>query len=170
MYAADRQLRDVGVGVDDILPGLLTSGGGTAFTLTQTDITGTRILVVNTDYTYAYNANTNEAIFTSLTVFPSETRYNITLNRSLIRDVADNLLQPNRLDGSVQFNILVTDGDNDAPVNVLPATPTTNEDTAIILSGANAIQITDPDAKPKEVAKDRQKAEGRVRECGLMGT
>lgn len=55
-------------------------------------------------------------------------------------------MQPNQLDGTTQFNILVTDGDNDPPVIALPLPPTTPEDIAITLSGANAIRITDADA------------------------
>ena len=134
-----------GVGVDDTLLGLTS---GSAFTFTKTDITGTRTLQKNVDFTYAYNGNTNEAIFTSLTVFPSEARYNITLDQSQILDVAGNTLQPNQLDGTTQFNILVTNGKNDPPNIVLPGTPTTLEDTAITLSTANgnAIQVTDPDS------------------------
>lgn len=142
-----------GIGVDDTLPSLVT---GSAFTITQTDITGTRVLVSGTDYTYAYNANTNEAIFTSLTVFPSEARYNITvennpLDPDAVFDLAGNVLQNNRLDGSVQFDILVTNGVNDAPVITVPTAVlarTTNEDIALVFSVANgnAITITDPDS------------------------
>lgn len=142
-----------GIGVDDTLPSLVT---GSAFTITQTDITGTRVLVSGTDYTYAYNANTNEAIFTSLTVFPSEARYNIRvennpLDPDAVFDLAGNVLQNNRLDGSVQFDILVTNGVNDPPAITVPtsaAARTTNEDIARVFSVANgnAITITDPDS------------------------
>ena len=140
---------NAGVGVFDAQPGLVS---GAAFTLRQIDVTNYtnpppgRLLVQNVDYTFAYNANTNEAIFTSLTVFPSEARYNITLDQTQIIDTAGNQLQPNQLDGTTQFNILVTDGDNDPPVIALPLPPTTPEDIAITLSGANAIRITDADA------------------------
>ena len=142
-----------GIGVDDTLASLTS---GSAFTITQTDITGTRVLVPGTDYTYAYNANTNEAIFTSLTVFPTEARYNIRvennpLDPDAVFDLANNVLQQNQGDGSTQFNILVTNGANDAPSITVPTTPaarTTLEDTAITLSIANgnAIVITDPDS------------------------
>ncbi|MCX7418205.1 MAG: hypothetical protein NT013_01545, partial [Planctomycetia bacterium] len=142
-----------GIGVDDTLASLTS---GSAFTITQTDIAGTRVLVSGTDYTYAYNANTNEAIFTSLTVFPSEARYNIRvendpLDPDAVFDLANNVLQENQTDGSTQFDILVTNGLNDAPAIVIPVTPalrTTQEDTAITLSvvNGNAIVISDPDS------------------------
>ena len=139
-----------GIGVDDTLASLVT---GSAFTLTQTDITGTRVLVSGTDYTYAYNANTNEAIFTSLTVFPTEARYNIRVENNpsdpdAIFDLANNVLRANQGDGTTQFNILVTDGANDAPVITVPAVaPSTAEETPRTLSIANgnAIQISDSD-------------------------
>ena len=142
-----------GIGVDDTSASLVT---GSAFTITLTDITGTRTLVSGTDYTYAYNANTNEAIFTSLTVFASEARYNIKVennpaNANAVFDLAGNVLTGNRNDGTVQFDILVTNGVNDAPSIAVPVTPalrTTQEDTAITLSVANgnAIVISDPDS------------------------
>ena len=139
-----------GIGVDDTTASLVT---GSAFTITQTDITGTRVLVSGTDYNYAYNANTNAAIFTSLTVFPTEARYNIRvennpLDPDAIFDLANNVLRANQGDGSTQFNILVTDGANDAPVITVPAVPySTAEETPISLTIANgrAIQISDSD-------------------------
>ena len=145
---------NAGVGVDDTLPGLVN---GTAFTLTQTLKSGQRTLLPNVDYTYAYNANTNEAIFTSVTVFPSEARYNILIDQNLVKDVAGNLLAPNQtLSGTTEFNILVTNGPNDPPTVDLTAPfipPVLNENTAstptsIAFSAADGRVITldDPDA------------------------
>lgn len=145
---------NAGVGVDDTLPGLVN---GTAFTLTQTLKSGQRTLLPNVDYTYAYNANTNEAIFTSVTVFPSEARYNILIDQNLVKDVAGNLLVPNQtLSGTTEFNILVTNGPNDPPTVDLVAPfipPVLNENTvatptSISFSAADGrvIALDDPDA------------------------
>ena len=148
-----------GVGVDDLLAGLVSANGGSAFTITQIDasnfanVPAGRVLVQNVDYTYAYNANTNEAIFTSVTVFPSEARYNIRVDATQIRDIAANQLQPNQLDGSTQFNILVTNGVNDPPMNNVPSGTTINENTVAVptfaafsVADSNALSISDPDA------------------------
>ncbi len=149
---------NAGVGVDDSSAGLFT---GSAFVITQVDVTNYanmptpgRVLVQNVDYTYAYNANTNEAIFTSVTLFPSDARYNITIDATQVTDTAGNLLQPNQsADGSTQFNILVTNGPNDPPVNAVPLGRTINENTAAAptsvtfsAAGGNAISVFDPDA------------------------
>jgi hypothetical protein len=140
-----------GVGVDDSVSGLVN---GTAFVLTQTDVDGVRILQSGIDYIYTYNSNTNEAIFRSVTVFPSEAGYNIqVVDPTQLVDIAGNQVQPNRTDGSVQFDILVTEGANDPPTIAVPGPQTTAENTngnttSITFSSAtgNAITIDDPDA------------------------
>jgi len=141
---------NAGVGVNDLLSGLVSGG---AFTLTQTDINGPRTLQPNIDYTYAYNANTNEAIFTSVTVFPSEALYNIHVDADQIQDIAGNPLQPNQLDGSTQFNIRVTNGVNDEPEVTIPLVPTISENTPSAMTSltfsaddGRLISVTDPDA------------------------
>ena len=138
-----------GVGVSDTVPGLVD---GSAFVLTQTDVNGVRVLQSGIDYIYTYNSNTNEAIFRSVTVFPSEAAYNITVaDPTQLVDIAGNQVQPNRTDGSVQFDILVTEGANDPPTIDVPGPQVTIENTngngsSITFSRAtgNAITIDDP--------------------------
>jgi len=141
---------DEGIGIDDstVVPG--------QFVLTQTTRFGTTTLVNNVDYVFSYNSNTNEAIITSVTLFPQDARFTLTVDNSVgsgIRDFAGNALVPNQVDGTVRFDILVTNGPNDPPVNTVPAGPTIDENTALaptfaVFSTAtgNAISVDDPDA------------------------
>ncbi|MBI1314162.1 hypothetical protein GC176_22945 [bacterium] len=146
------QLTDSGIGIDDSTVNLT----GSQFTLTQTTKQGTTTLQNFVDYTFVYNANTNEAIFTSLTVFPSSARYHLTVDNSVtsgILDFAANPLVQNQPDGSVGFDILVTDGANDPPVNTLPTMLEIDENvipfpSSLTFSAANgnAITVDDNDA------------------------
>ncbi len=144
------KLTDAGIGIDD------TTVNVNQFVLTQTTKTGTQTLVNNVDYVFAYNANTNEAILTSVTLFPQDARYTLTVDNTVatgVRDFAGNALIPNQVDGTLRFDVLVTNGPNDPPVNTVPAGPTVNENTAasptfVVFSAAdgNAISVDDPDA------------------------
>lgn len=153
------KLTDSGVGIDD------ATVDTTQFVLTQTTFDTatntiiTKTLLDNVDYIFAYNANTNEAILTSVTTYPQDARYQLFVNNSAndplnpapfattgIRDFAGNDLIANQGAGSVRFDVLVTNGKNDAPDVLLPLVPSTLEDTTITFSGANKIQLTDPDA------------------------
>ncbi len=145
------QFTDDGIGIDDATVLL----DGSQFVLTQLTsdgvITTSQVLVSGTDYIFAYNGNANQAILTSVTTYPTSARYNLRINNSAatgVKDFAGNSLVTNRGDGSVQFDILVTDGKNDPPVILAPTTPTTLEDTAIVLSTANStsLRVSDLDA------------------------
>ncbi|WP_197085472.1 putative Ig domain-containing protein, partial [Cellvibrio sp. pealriver] len=50
-----------------------------------------------------------------------------------------------------EFNIVVSATVNDAPVNTVPGAQSTNEDTALVFTGATQIQIADPDALSSDV-------------------
>lgn len=161
------KLTDAGIGIDD---GTIRSSGD-QFTLTvqtsrsnirtfngATETTDPMNLQVNEFYSFAYNLNTNEAILTSSTLFPVDARYTLTVDRSQatgIKDFADNTLQANRSDGTITFDILVTSGANDPPVNTVPGSQTVNESqnapfipTVLPFSAAdgNALSVDDPDA------------------------
>lgn len=146
------QLIDAGIGIDD------TSVNAVDFVLLQNGVP----LVESQDYFFTYNQNTNETIFTSVSTFPLDSRYQIVVNNVGIRDLAGNFLQNNQaqpitptnpnipvpFDSSLlYFTYIVTDGDNDAPVNNIPlAGVTMNEDTTFTFNGANLITVTDQDA------------------------
>jgi len=157
------ELRDTGIGIDDALI------DASQFILTaETSTTPQHTLVEGSDYFFSYNANTNEAIFTSIAVFSLDTLYTIDVVNEDgsgligIKDLAGNLLQPNQLDSSTSFTIVVTDGTNDPPVNHLGDLPlpdtsmtgvsnagiTTDSEVPIVFSTdtGNALSITDVDA------------------------
>lgn len=141
---------DEGIGIDD------STVTPTQFTLAQTTRFGTTTLVNNSDYVFAYNSNTNEAILTSVTLFPQDARFTLTVDNSTatgIKDFAGNPLVPNQTDGTVRFDILVTNGPNDPPINAVPSGAIIDENTALAPSFAvfsaatsNAISVDDPDA------------------------
>ncbi len=134
-------LLDTGIGVDD------TQVRSAQFKLYQN---GT-LLVENVDYRWRYNPNNNRVYFVSVTTFPVDTRYSITVDNTAltgVRDLAGNRLQENQTDGTTSFTLLLTDGINNAPVNTIPLRQTMNEDTTKVFSAANgnAITVADQDA------------------------
>ena len=134
-------LLDTGIGVDD------TQVRSAQFKLYQNGI----LLVENVDYRWRYNPNNNRVYFVSVTTFPVDTRYSITVDNTAltgIRDLAGNRLQENQTDGTTSFTLLLTDGINNAPVNTIPLRQTMNEDTTKVFSAANgnAITVADQDA------------------------
>ena len=159
-------LRDVGIGVDD--PRVFLDGS--QFKLYMDDgvkqasdlpdlpdgtIITEGLLTLGVDYVFVYNSVSNEVIFRSITSFPFERKYRVTVDNTDatadgvdgIRDLAGNYLAPNRADGTTQFTLLLTDGVNDPPVNAVPLTQTVNEDTTLLFSAAdgNAISVSDAD-------------------------
>lgn len=158
-------LTDIGIGVDDARVLL----NGSQFKLymddgvkQSTDLpdlpNGTVIteglLQNGVDYVFVYNSTTNEVIFRSTTAFPDERKYRITVDNTDattdgvdgIRDLAGNYLAPNRVDGTTQFTLLLTDGVNDPPVNSVPLAQSTPEDTTLVFSQANGNLISVSDA------------------------
>ena len=147
------QLLDNGIGIDD-----LTANTASQYIFTQDG----EELVDGVDYIFVYNPATNEAIFRALTTFEIEKKYTIELSRGTIidpdtgevdpatgiRDLAGNLIQANRIDGTHLYEISLTDGVNDPPANSVPGPQVTMEDIGLIFSAANgnAITISDPDA------------------------
>ncbi|WP_198000304.1 Calx-beta domain-containing protein [Gimesia alba] len=120
------ELKDSGIGVDDNIV-------SAQFVLTaETSSVPQRTLVEGVDYFFSYNANTNEAIFTAAQgLFGLDTLYTITLDNSAatgIKDLAGNSLNHNQPDLSTRFTILVTDGENDPPVNNYGGIPIANPD------------------------------------------
>lgn len=90
-----------GIGVDDTW-----AGQSAEYTLL---VDGTP-LAAGADYIFAYNSNTNQAIFTSASTFPLNHVYTIRIDNSAatgIMDLAGNVLSPNRSDGTTQFTILL---------------------------------------------------------------
>ncbi len=145
------QLIDSGIGIDD------SSVDTGDFLLLQNGAP----LVAGQDYFFTYNQNTNEAIFTSVSTFPLDGRYQIIVDRLGVTDYAGNFLQNNQSvpptlistpataafsSSLLYFTYIVTNGANDAPVNTAPAAVTVNEDSFLLFSGANSISVTDPDA------------------------
>ena len=139
------QLEDEGIGIDD------TNLSPDQFTLTHNGVT----LVEGVDYLWRYNSANDQVFFVSPTEWAKEQRYEITVANQAaaqpgdvdgVRDFAGNYLQPNQGDGSVLFNILVSDGVNDAPVNNAPGFQQTNEDANLVFSAGNGNAITVFDA------------------------
>jgi Right handed beta helix region len=90
------ELNDPGIGIDH------DTVLATAFVLRQNNV----VLVNGVDYIFSYNRNTRRASFLSVSVFPSALNYTITLNTSVIKDVAGNRLQGNQPDGTSLFTII----------------------------------------------------------------
>ena len=178
------KLRDNGIGINDDLI------GKDQFFLFQKGPSGASLLLEGTDYVFAYNANTNEAVFTSVGIFDLDRRYTLVLDNTAdgtkitdltpfatggsleelgqlldaaesngditlsttrgIEDLAGNKLQANRVDGTTVFEILLTDGVNDAPIHTVPSTQTVEEEGILVFSAssspANAISVSDDDA------------------------
>jgi parallel beta-helix repeat protein len=134
-------LLDSGIGVDDL------NVRSSQFGLYQNGV----LLVENVDYRWRYNPNNNRVYFISVTTFPVDTRYSITVDNTAltgIRDMAGNRLQENQDDGTTSFTLLLTDGINNAPVNTIPPRQPMDEDTVLVFSAArgNAITVFDQDA------------------------
>ncbi|MFN9977060.1 MAG: hypothetical protein ACK58T_44885, partial [Phycisphaerae bacterium] len=136
---------DEGIGVED------ARVNAAQFVLRQDD----RILEEGVDYIFSYNSVTDEAVFSSATVFPFETRYTIEIDNDGVnatdtiegvRDLAGNYLLGNQNDGSSKFFLLVTDGVNDAPINSLPASVSVPEDGSLTFNTANGNLISVSDA------------------------
>lgn len=155
------QLIDSGIGIDD------TTVNGSDFLLLKNGVP----LLEGTDYSFTYNQNTNEAIFTSVSTFALDSRYQIVIDNPPatdssnptrgITDYAGNFLQNNQAtkltpsnpnvssnfaSSLLYFTYIVTNGINDAPVNTAPGAVTVNEDLSFTFSGANLISVTDADA------------------------
>lgn len=159
------QLIDSGIGIDD------STVSASDFLLLQNGSP----LVEGQDYFFTYNQNTNEAIFTSVSTFALDSRYQIILDAAGIQDLAANNLQNNQaqpispnanvpapFDSSLlYFTYVLTDGKNDVPtvavggVNApLPTPVQVNEDTSLTFSSTitaqhlvnNAITVFDQDA------------------------
>ncbi len=134
-------LLDNGIGVDD------TKVTANQFQVRQNGV----LLTENVDYRWRYNPSTNRVFFISVTTFPTDTRYSISIDNTAttgVRDLAGNSLAANQADGTTAFTLLLTDGVNDAPVNNVPTAQTTNEDIALSFNtvNGNAIVLYDKDA------------------------
>lgn len=151
------RLIDEGIGIDN------RNVNQTQFVLKRVEIDGVTetVLVEGVDYQFVYNEITREAIFNAATFFAdenTEVRYIILVDNNGVstgdtvngvRDLAGNYLLSNRTDGTTRFDIVLTDGQNDPPVNTVPlTTQTILEDTTLVFNQANgnAISIFDQDA------------------------
>ncbi len=151
------RLIDEGIGIDH------TTVNKNGFVLKRIAVDGVTeiILVEGVDYQFVYNEITREAIFNAATFFAdenTEARYIILVDNdgvsvgdtvNGVRDLAGNYLLANRADGTTRFDIVLTDGVNDPPVNTVPlTTQTILEDTTLVFNQANgnAISIFDQDA------------------------
>lgn len=143
------RLLDQGIGIDD------SKVNTSQFKLFQDGAE----LIDGTHYVWAYNSVNNDVIFTAVTLFDFERRYTIVIENQPIdpadpasiegvQDLAGNFLAANQTDSSTQFQILVTDGVNDPPVNTVPLTRQNMlEDSTLTFSifGTNAISVSDAD-------------------------
>lgn len=147
------RLFDEGIGIDDrtvdksqfVLRRVLTDG------ITQV------VLVEGVDYQFAYNEVTKEAILSAATFFAdqnTEVRYILTVDNDGLstgdtvdgpRDLAGNYLLANKADGTTRFDIVLTDGVNDAPVITAPATATIAEDNTLTFANGS-LSLFDQDA------------------------
>ena len=109
------------------------------------------LLTAGNEYAYSYNSNTNRMTLTSASTFPLDAGYRIVVDPvggKGILDLAGNTFQGNQPDASSQFNFIVTNGQNDAPINTIPAQQALVEDGTLTLrlTNNNLISVTDPDA------------------------
>jgi hypothetical protein len=105
LFSFEIQLDDVGIGIDDLT--VKTS----AVKLEQTFPGATRTLVDGIDYVFSYDSTNNKIILRPTGgIWPLSRNYRITLDNTGadgIRDLAGNLLQGNRVNGSVVYEILL---------------------------------------------------------------
>ncbi|MDX6581826.1 MAG: hypothetical protein QOI10_1010, partial [Solirubrobacterales bacterium] len=74
------------------------------------------------------------------------------------------------LNGGSNTNVAVTvNCQNDAPVNTVPGAQSTNEDTNLVLSGGNAISVSDVDAAPGSLQVTLNATHGLVTLSGTAG-
>ncbi|APZ94408.1 GEVED domain-containing protein [Fuerstiella marisgermanici] len=141
------RLEDQGIGIDD------SKVNTDQFTLSQDGVP----LIEGVHYVWAYNSVNNDVIFTAVTSFEFERRYTIEIaNQPIdplnpnsiggVQDLAGEYLAANQLDGTTVFQILVTDGVNDPPINHVPPNQTMNEGSTLVFSEANGTAITVSDA------------------------
>ena len=136
------QLNDSGIGIDDSLV------DASQWEVKRND----QVLTEGADYTFIYNPASDRVVFQAVTVFPTDSRYTITLidrtPETGIHDIANNPIQANRSNGDVRFEVVLQNGVNDPPLNVTPSAQTTTEDVALVFNDANAnlITVSDPDA------------------------
>ncbi len=136
------QLNDSGIGIDDMFV------RSSQWELKRNGV----VLNDGVDYTFIYNSASNQVIFQSLTIFAPDNQYTISVvDQSVasgVRDIAGNLLQPNRPGNEIRFEVILDNGVNDPPVNSVPAMATTLEDTPLVFRPifGNAITVSDPDA------------------------
>ncbi|MCY2964244.1 MAG: hypothetical protein NT069_11530 [Planctomycetota bacterium] len=96
------QLTDLGVGIDNAT--VISSN----FIFAQDG----NVLVDGVDYQFVYNQNTRQVFFQSISVFPPQSSYTITIPANAVADLAGNTLQANRSNGTTVFTII----GNAAPV------------------------------------------------------
>lgn len=105
LFSFEIQLTDVGIGIDDLT--VLTS----AVRVEQTFPGAVRTLVDGTDYVFSYDSTNNKIILRPTGgIWPLGRNYRITLDNAGadgIRDLAGNLLQGNRVNGTVVYEILL---------------------------------------------------------------
>ena len=105
LFSFEIQLDDVGIGIDDLT--VKTS----AVKVEQTFPGAVRTLVDGTDYVFSYDSTNNKIILRPTGgIWPLSRNYRITLDNTGadgIRDLAGNLLQGNRVNGSVVYEILL---------------------------------------------------------------
>ena len=147
------RLNDEGIGIDH------RTINKNQFVLKRvgTDGVTETVLVEGIDYQFSYNEVTREAILTAATFFAdadTEVRYILTVDNDGIsagdtvngpRDLAGNYLLSNKSDGTTRFDIVLTDGVNDAPEITVPASATVNEDSPLTFSN-NSLSLFDQDA------------------------
>jgi hypothetical protein len=105
LFSFEIQLNDVGIGIDD------RSVASRAVRVQETFGTVTRTLVDGIDYVYSYDSTNNKIILRPTGgIWQLSRTYRITLDNTGadgIRDLAGNLLQGNRVNGSVVYEILI---------------------------------------------------------------
>ncbi|HUQ70567.1 MAG TPA: right-handed parallel beta-helix repeat-containing protein, partial [Planctomycetaceae bacterium] len=105
LFSFEVQLNDVGIGIDDL------NVVSRAVKLEETFAGRTRTLVDGTDYVFSYDSTNNKIILRPTGgIWQLSRNYRITLDNTGtdgIRDLAGNLLQGNRVNGTVVYEILI---------------------------------------------------------------
>ncbi|MEO2017314.1 MAG: right-handed parallel beta-helix repeat-containing protein, partial [Fuerstiella sp.] len=152
------RLTDQGVGIDNI--NIISA----QFVLLQEGVP----LIEGVNYLWRFNSSTGDVTFQSPTAFTTDQRYEIRVKNTAanpndpndfdgVKDFLGNFLAVNRSDGSTTFEIQLTDGINDPPINSIPDSPITmNEGTMLTFDrvAGNVFTVKDDDihlATPQEL-------------------
>ncbi|MCG8002760.1 MAG: cadherin domain-containing protein [Candidatus Thiodiazotropha lotti] len=119
----------------------------------------------DTDLTYSVVGNSNPALFESTAINPTtgELRLDYGTNQNGTAQLTVRATDPLGLWTETSFDVLV-DAANDSPLAAVPATQSTQSNTALVFSNVNgnALSVTDVDAQASEIQVDLTTQQGTL--------